>query len=144
MKQVVLSMVHQADKRLEAHGLTSAQWGPLLRMRSVGACTVVELSRWCSVDAGAMTRLLDRLERKGLCSRVRCTDDRRVVRVELTTEGAVAIAEVPAVLANVMNMHLDGFSKEEWHTLLGFLKRMRSNCEALRAPDQAASVTSQP
>lgn len=133
MKQVVVSMVQQADKHLEAHGLTNAQWGPLLRLQAVGSCTVVELARWCNVDAGAMTRLLDRLERKALCSRVRCTDDRRVVRVELTAEGEAAIVEVPTVLANVMNMHLAGFSEDEWQTLLDFLKRMRTNGDALRA-----------
>ena len=31
-----------------------------------------------------MTRLLDRLEKKGLCKRVRSTEDRRVVMIELT------------------------------------------------------------
>ena len=71
MKRVMLSVVHQADKRLEVHDLTSAQWGPLLRLHKSGGSTVAELARWLQIDAGAMTRLLDRLEKKGLCKRVR-------------------------------------------------------------------------
>src|ERR1700754_373888 len=66
MKSIMLSIVSQAEKRLDEHGLTSAQWGPLMRLKTVGGATVAELARWLNVDAGAMTRLLDRLEKKGL------------------------------------------------------------------------------
>jgi DNA-binding MarR family transcriptional regulator len=136
MKRIMMSIVHQADKRLAEHGLTSAQWGPLMRMRtSGGSTTVAELARWLQVDAGAMTRLLDRLEKKGLCKRVRSTEDRRVVRLELTPEGEAAISEVPAVLAEVMNAHLTGFSKTEWQTLKTYLQRMLKTGDALREAD---------
>ena len=117
MKRIMQSVVHQVDKRLDTHGLTSAQWGPLMRLRSAGPSTVADLARWLQLDAGATTRLLDRLEKKGLCKRVRSTADRRVVDVELTAEGEAAIAEVPSVLATVMNAHLAGFSKTEWQAL---------------------------
>lgn len=132
MKHIMMSIVFQADKRLDAHGLTSAQWGPLMRLRTTGGSTVAELARWLNVDAGAMTRLLDRLEKKSLCKRVRSTEDRRVVQVELTAVGAAAIAEVPAVLAEVLNGHLAGFSKTEWQALRTYLLRMLENGEAMR------------
>jgi DNA-binding MarR family transcriptional regulator len=132
IKRIMMSIVYQADKRLDVHGLTSAQWGPLMRLRNAGACTVAELARWLQVDAGAMTRLLDRLEKKGLCKRVRSTQDRRVVRVELTPEGESAIVAVPAVLADVMNAHLAGFSKTEWQALKTYLLRMLETGDSLR------------
>lgn len=132
MKRIMMSIVHQADKRLDAHGLTSAQWGPLMHLKTTGGATVAELARWLNVDAGAMTRLLDRLEKKGLCKRVRSTEDRRVVQVELTPDGERAIAEVPAVLSEVLNAHLAGFSKTEWHALRNYLQRMLETGEALR------------
>ena len=132
MKRVMLSIVYQADKRLDEHGLTSAQWGPLLRLRSTGGSTVAELARWLQIDAGAMTRLLDRLEKKGLCKRVRSTEDRRVVQVELTPDGEAAIKQVPAVLAEVMNAHLAGFSKTEWQAMKTYLQRMLKAGETMR------------
>ncbi len=133
MKRVMMSVVAEADKRLAEHELTSAQWGPLLRMQATG---VAELARWLNQDAGAMTRLLDRLEIKGLCKRTRSTEDRRVVRLELTPAGEEVIARVPAVLAGVMNDHLAGFSESEWKTLKGYLQRMLDNGEALRADEE--------
>ncbi len=137
MKRIMMSIVSQVDKRLEVHDLTSAQWGPLLHIKKSegGRATVAELSRMLQVDAGAMTRLLDRLEKKGLCKRVRSTEDRRVVQVELTPDGEAAITGVPAVLCEVLNAHLAGFSKSEWLALQGYLKRMYETGEALRDAD---------
>ena len=132
MKRIMMSVVSQVDKRLTVHDLTSAQWGPLMRLQNAGASTVAELARWLQVDAGAMTRLLDRLEKKGLCKRVRSTEDRRVVKVELTPEGEAALVEVPAVLADVLNAHLAGFSKTEWQALRNYLQRMVDTGDALR------------
>ncbi|HEY4069697.1 MAG TPA: MarR family transcriptional regulator [Burkholderiaceae bacterium] len=134
MKRVMMSVVAQVDKRLDVHGLTSAQWGPLMRLQNTGGSTVAELARWLQIDAGAMTRLLDRLEKKGLCKRVRSTEDRRVVKVELTPEGVAAIDAVPAVLSEVMNAHLAGFSKTEWVALRGYLQRMLDAGETMRDP----------
>ena len=133
MKRIMWNIVAEADLRLEAHSLTSAQWGPLMRLKNVGPSPVADLARWLNVDAGAMTRLLDRLEKKKLCKRVRSTEDRRVVQVELTPEGEAAIAEVPAVLAEVLNAQLAGFSKSEWQALKTYLNRMLVNGDAMRA-----------
>lgn len=132
MRRVLLALTQDTDKRLEPHGLTHAQWGPLFMMRKAGSATVAELARELQMDPGAMTRLLDRLEAKGLCKRVRSTDDRRVVNLALTDEGEKAAAKVPVALAEVMNAHLSGFSKTEWKTLKGLLQRMLDNAEVCR------------
>ena len=49
MKRIMMSVVYQVDKRLDVHELTSAQWGPLMRLQKEGASTVAELARWFSV-----------------------------------------------------------------------------------------------
>jgi DNA-binding MarR family transcriptional regulator len=134
MKQVLNSIVLQVDQRLDVHGLTSTQWAPLLRLAKSGPSTVLELARWVQVDPAAMTRLLDRLEKKQLCRRSRDAHDRRVVRVEITPVGETAIAGVPAALSDVMNAHLAGFSRDEFKALTGALQRMLTNGEALRTP----------
>ena len=124
-----MGITQAADKRLEPQGITHAQWGPLFMLRRCRASTVAELARELQTDPGAMTRLLDRLECKGLCRRVRSTDDRRVVNLELTPEGEVAADMVPAELAQILNEHLAGFSKTEWTQLKDFLRRMLENGE---------------
>lgn len=132
MKRVLSTLAQAVDKRLGPCGLTNAQWIPLYKIALGEATTVAELARHTQMDAGAMTRLLDRLEAKGLCRRVRDAQDRRVVQLELTDEGRAIAEEVPAALAEVMNALLAGFSREEWVMLKGFLQRMLANGEAWR------------
>ena len=142
MKGVMASITHQVDRRLVEHDLTHAQWVPLFKLAHGECNTVAELARTLQSDPGAMTRALDRLEAKGLVARVRSSEDRRVVNLELTDAGRDVAAVVPAVLAEVLNLHLSGFSKEEWRALLSMLKRMRANGDALRAASANNSATS--
>ena len=121
------SFLSALDTELEQFGLNSMQFAVLKHLSDGAANTAADLCRLMHHDTGAMTRLLDRLEKKDLCRRVRSTEDRRVVRVELTPAGEKAIAEVPAVLAAVMNEHLAGFSENEWNVLRDFLQRMIAN-----------------
>lgn len=134
LKGVVGSITSQVDRRLVDHDLTHAQWVPLFKLAHGECGTVAELARTLQSDPGAMTRALDRLEAKGLVARVRSSEDRRVVNLELTDAGREVAAVVPAVLAEVLNLHLAGFSREEWRALLSMLKRMRANGDALRTP----------
>lgn len=140
VKRVMVSITTAADSRLEGDGLTHIQWGPLFMLRNGRASTVAELARELNTDPGAMTRLLDRLEAKGLCRRKRSTDDRRVVRIELTAEGLAASAKVPPVLSEVMNEMLSGFNREEWDSLKSMLRRMIDNAEAHRAHESEAKA----
>ena len=145
MRRITLSIIQQVDRRLGERGLTNAQWAPLFKIQQAKSATVAELARQLQTDAGSMTRLLDRLEKKNLCKRIRSTEDRRVVRIELTPDGAAAIRDVPAVLADVLNAHLAGFAESEWQALRGYLQRMLHNGEALRddaTPPPTPSTTS--
>jgi DNA-binding MarR family transcriptional regulator len=131
MKRALMSIAQAADRRLEPKGITHAQWAALFMLQRCRASTVAELARETQSDPGAMTRLLDRLEAKGFCRRQRSTDDRRVVRIELTPEGDLAAQEVPIVLSDVLNEHLKGFSSAEWSQLKDMLRRMVANgCDA--------------
>ena len=132
LRRLVSSIKAETEHRLEPHSLTSAQWEPLHKLKCGLVSTVAELARAMQTDPGATTRLVDRLEAKGLCKRVRSTEDRRVVHLELTPDGEAAAAHIPPALAEVMNAHLAGFSKTEWQALLGYLRRMLANGEAMR------------
>jgi DNA-binding MarR family transcriptional regulator len=139
MRRLVAHLTQDIDRQLDEHDLTNAQWMPLYKIAKSGGSTVAELARLCESDNGAMTRVLDRLEAKGLLRRVRSSTDRRVVNLELTPEGKRAADKVPKVLADVLNSHLAGFSREEFSTLLRSLQRMLANAEALKARNCAAA-----
>jgi DNA-binding MarR family transcriptional regulator len=131
--QLMLSMRRAVEARMTGLGLTDAQWKPLWMLKEGRVDTAFELAREMSIDAGATTRMLDRLAAKGLIERVRSETDRRVVHLRLTPEGSAAAEQVPHVLAEVNNDYLRGFNKQEWAQLTDFLQRMLINGHGLQA-----------
>lgn len=131
-------MRREVERRMAALGLTDAQWKPLWLLSSGRADTGLEMARLLEMDAGALTRLLDRLEGKGLIERVRSAADRRVVHLRLTPAGGDAAARVPHVLAAVNNDFLQGFSEADWLQLRALLARLAGNGAALTAERDAA------
>jgi DNA-binding MarR family transcriptional regulator len=129
MRRIVSLLAQELDHAMEPHGLTNAQWFPLLKLSQGQAHTAAELARCCELDASAITRLLDRLEDKALCQRVRSSEDRRVVNLALTEEGQKAAAVIPGVLCQVQNRLLSGFSEGEWQLLTGLLQRLLDNAQ---------------
>ena len=129
--QLALAMRRETASRLLSLGLTEAQWRPLWMLKAGRADTAQVLARLLGVDAGAMTRMLDRLEAKGLIERVRSLTDRRVTQLRLTATGEAATEGIPEVVAGVNNDYLLGFSRDEFEQLNSLLARMRANGQAL-------------
>jgi len=129
MRQILGALADNIELHLSHTDLTNAQWMPLYKVFSGQASSVAELARQCHLDTGAMTRMLDRLEAKGLCQRVRSDTDRRVVNIALTDAGRQAAQDIPRVLSGVQNTHLAGFNAQEFETLKGFLRRILANAQ---------------
>jgi len=124
MKQALASIKAEADDRMAEHGLTDAQWQPLFSISQLKGGTATDVARRLNCDTGALTRMLDRLEEKGLIARTRSHEDRRVVHLRLTPEGEQAVAIVPHVLAEVLNHRLRDFDRSEVDALKSMLRRL--------------------
>ena len=130
----IMNLVAQAiEREFAPTDLTNAQWLPLFKLYIGHATTAFELARECNLDAGVTTRLLHRLEAKGLCERQRSESDRRVVHIALTDAGTRTAEGIPAVLCQVQNAHLAGFSTEEFKTLQHLLRRILDNAKSINA-----------
>jgi DNA-binding MarR family transcriptional regulator len=101
-------------------GITSTQASIMFMLASGRALAAADLAREYGIDASAVTRLIDRLEKRGLITRLRSEEDRRVVRLALTDEGRALAAQIPAIFTSVLDKLLGGFTPEE----VGFLKSM--------------------
>ncbi|SAK56562.1 MarR family transcriptional regulator [Caballeronia arationis] len=110
-------LVTEMDAALKDLGITSQQMGILLSMRRGVAATPFELSRLLGIDTGLMTRMLDKLEDKGLLERSRSLEDRRVVNLKLTGDGEQVAARLPEIVPVVLNSRLRKFTKTEFQEL---------------------------
>ena len=82
------ALTQEAEQLLKAAGLTGAQYNVLRILRGAEPeglpCRGIS-DRMISHDPD-MTRLLDRMEKRGLIIRARQTDDRRVVKTRITPQ----------------------------------------------------------
>lgn len=95
------------EQRLAAHDVTVSQWCLMITLYHQQAETVREIARIIQLDAGAVTRLADRLERKGLLMRRPNEDDARSVKLRLTAEGE-ALVPILAQEADKNDAHFFG------------------------------------
>ena len=120
----------ETDRRLGPLGLSAAQFIIIANLaKAEGPMSASDLCKGISYDAGAMTRMLDRLESKGLIRRNRSAEDRRLMHLELTEEGRAAWPRMREISLTVANRFLRGFTKAEARQLEGFLHRMLENAQ---------------
>jgi MarR family transcriptional regulator, multiple antibiotic resistance protein MarR len=131
------SLLASLDAELAPFELSGMQFAVLKHLVDGSARTAADLCRNMHYDTGAMTRILDRLEEKGLVRRERCREDRRVVFLRLPPQGRAQWPRLLAIGTRVLAEHLAGFSQTEIDALKDYLGRMIANGQA--GADNAAS-----
>ncbi len=124
LNRVRAELVEALDRELAPFEITSAQFVILGSLVSGDADSASALCKEISYDPGAMTRMIDRLELKGLIRRLPHADDRRRMNLELTPKGKAVYPKLRASAVTVQNRFLRGFTKIEARQLEGFLQRM--------------------
>lgn len=115
------------DESLTKLGITHAQ-GSVFMMLAMGKCnTAADLARDLFIDSAAMKRMLDRLEAKGLLTRVTDMNDKRLFKLELTDAGKELVQKLPAIYSDVINIGFTGFSAEEIGFLKSLLRKLLAN-----------------
>jgi len=121
------SLLSGLDAHLERFGLSGMQFAVLKHLAEGSARTAAELCRFMQYDTGAMTRILDRLEERGLVSRERSRSDRRAVVLRLAPSGRAQLPRLASVANGVLEAHLAGFTAAEVAAFKSYLGRMIEN-----------------
>ncbi len=121
------ALVREFDREIAPLGLNTVQALVVILLAEGVTVTAADLCRELSHDAGALTRIVDKLEAGGLVRRVRRERDRRAADLELTKEGRRVHGEVRRAQVEVLNRMLRGFSRAEARTLESLLKRIVEN-----------------
>jgi DNA-binding MarR family transcriptional regulator len=116
----------QLDAALKDLDITGPTMGIILSIWRGNATTPFELSKFLSIDTGLMTRMLDKLEKRGLLERTRSLEDRRVVLLNLTKKGFETAELISHVAPDVLNERLKHFTKAEFEELHRLLQKFAS------------------
>jgi DNA-binding MarR family transcriptional regulator len=123
-----------ADEALIAHlGINRTDGRCLDILEREGVITAGRLAEASGLTTGAVTAVLDRLERAGYARRVRDTADRRRVLVEATEKTRRLVPEFFAELLDEVETLLGRYSVAELTLLRDFIRRDREINDAQRA-----------
>jgi DNA-binding MarR family transcriptional regulator len=119
-----LTLAEPLQERLwqTAH-LTLTQISALRQLRS-GPQTLGRLGELAGLSAASISRLVDRLERRGLVSRRRDGEDRRVVEVHLESEGERVLGETTVFKGSDLHHAVEAMTAEELRRLTAGLGRL--------------------
>jgi DNA-binding MarR family transcriptional regulator len=127
LNQVARDLRTATEVLLAPYDLTAQQAAALMLTSVRGSASPNQLTSELGTDTAGMTRLVDRLEAKGLVRRARHPEDRRSVVIELTPAGRALLPNLPPVFGQVTSRLLGGFSAEEITVLTRMLQRMQAN-----------------
>lgn len=115
------------DKEVASLEVTAAQFAILKNVLRGSAQSACELCKTMDYDRGAMSRMIDRLETKGLIRRVALAHTRRSVALEVTSAGKAAFPKMEACLDRVVSRLLKGVTKTQVRDTELVLRRMLTN-----------------
>jgi DNA-binding MarR family transcriptional regulator len=115
------------DEAVASLDVTAAQFVVIANVLKGHANSACELCKYMDYDRGAMSRMIDRLETKGLIRRVALAHTRRTMALEVTEAGKAAFPKMQACLTRVVNRLLKGVTKAEVREVERILKQMLAN-----------------
>jgi DNA-binding MarR family transcriptional regulator len=127
INRVRVEVMDALDRELTDFDITAPQLVVLASVANKEADSAAQLCKTISYDPGAMTRMIDRLQQKGLVRRVPNLEDRRAMNLEMTAAGKALYPQLLQAKARVVERFLRGFSKEDEQTLERLLYRMLDN-----------------
>jgi DNA-binding MarR family transcriptional regulator len=115
-----------AEQLVKQYGLTGTQYNVLRILRGAEptglACKGIS-DRMISHDPD-MTRLLDRMDKRGLITRERQTDDRRVVKTRITAQGLDILRKLDAPIQELHKRQFRDVSAARLKTLASALEEV--------------------
>ena len=127
---VVRTAAHLGSKiadLFKRFGLTATQYNALRILRGARpdglACG--EIGERMLTKESDITRLLDRLEARGLISRERPASNRRTVITKITADGESLLAELDMPVADFNKTAARALDRSQLETLIGLLEKLR-------------------
>ena len=114
---------HEVSKHF---GFTSAQIHMLHTLLDSGPMSAATLADLFSVTPSNLTGIVDRLESKGLLTRIRKETDRRISLLTLTDEGVRQAQQIPDPIEECISASIAQLDGEEIARISGALSRLVS------------------
>ena len=134
--QVFLRRLHHELGKQMVNGITGSQFFVMKKIYDRGRSTVSDVAEDLCVSLSAITSLVDKLNKVGLVARQRDEGDRRLVWLELTSEGNEILNRCLTSRRQVIGRYLEQLPDEDMEQLLSIYERLLGIIQAEDARDK--------
>lgn len=119
--------IHERIKEVMAKNkLSITEFSVLEVLYQKGKQTIQQIGNCILISSGSMTYVIDKLEQRGLLSRIACPTDRRVIHVILTDDGNKLMNEIMPKYHELIHHMFDSLDSDEAQILVQLLKKVRN------------------
>ena len=113
LRKIMQQMDFHSRNLDKQYSITIPQIVCLYELFEKGALTLSLLSKGVYLSSSTLVGVIDRLEEKGLVTRTRDTEDRRVIFIEIAEKGKQFVLTSPHLLHNRLDEQLKSLSESE-------------------------------
>ena len=115
---------HYTKELNKIYNVSAAQINCLLALYENGPLPPSQIGKHIMVNSSTVTGIIDRLEKKDLVKRLRISQDRRVITVQLTKNGRILAENAPPPIQRKIIDGLNKLSESEMDQIAFTLKRL--------------------
>ena len=130
LRQIIRATDLYSRQLSKQFGLTAPQLLILQAIRRLGAVSISKLAAEASLSQATVTTIIDRLEKRGLVTRHRSVEDKRVVHATLTAEGDTMTVQAPTPLQDLFSRRFAALDDWEKSMIVCSLQRVASMMNA--------------
>ena len=130
LRRIIKAIQDYSQDISNQFGITGPQLWALKTIFEHGNLSLSELSKRMYLHPSTMTGVVDRLEKKGLVVRKRDKGDRRVVKLQITPEGADLIKKAPNPIQGKMIYGLRRLRRQELDSIFRAVQKLTEIMEA--------------
>ncbi|BBC74374.1 MarR family transcriptional regulator [Altererythrobacter sp. B11] len=128
------------EAQFEGEEMSFQQWIALKVTADGVVGNAGELARELGITTGATTRLIDTLEQRGMMARVRCGEDRRVVKIAVTPAGGAVMERLQPRVVGAWSEMFAEIEQEEADAFARTLVRLYERAEQLAGTSEATET----
>jgi MarR family transcriptional regulator, organic hydroperoxide resistance regulator len=130
LRRIVKAIEDYSHEVSSSFGITGPQLWALKTISQSSSLTLGNLSKQMYLHPSTISGVIDRLEGRGLVQRVRDTNDRRVVTVELTPAGQELVKRAPNPVQGKMIYGLTKLKRDELRAIYDSVRKLTEIVEA--------------
>lgn len=134
LRRVSNQVSGEFERSLKARSISVAEWVVLSRVGSQRGITSGKLANELKLTRGAISKIVEKLEAKGLLTRASVQDDARVKKLFLTDKGTEILPQLVKIADDNDRRFFDGLSDSEKKVLRKLLLRLAETNRIIEVP----------